>query len=69
MSLDLLYYDEIHTGEDELALEETSVIYPDIGWATYEGSLWEDDRTLLAIKSGFTWNHATDWDPGTCGIP
>jgi len=55
--LDLLYYDEIHTGEDELALEETSVIYPDIGWATMRDS-WEDDRTLLAVKSGFTWNHA-----------
>ncbi|MGI8783187.1 MAG: heparinase II/III domain-containing protein [Acidobacteriota bacterium] len=35
----------------------TSVIYPDIGWAMLRSS-WEDNATLLAVKSGFFWNHA-----------
>lgn len=34
-----------------------SCIYPDMGWATMRTS-WENDATLLAMKSGFTWNHA-----------
>ncbi len=34
-----------------------SVIYPDIGWGIMRSS-WEDDATILAVKSGFTWNHA-----------
>jgi hypothetical protein len=41
------------------ALEDvpTSSIYPDMGWATMRSS-WENDATLLAMKSGYTWNHA-----------
>ena len=35
----------------------TSVIYPDIGWVIMRSS-WEDDATMMAVKSGFTWNHA-----------
>lgn len=35
----------------------TSIIYRDIGWAMMRDS-WKDDATLLAVKSGFTWNHA-----------
>jgi hypothetical protein len=35
----------------------TSVIYPDIGWAILRSS-WQDDSTMLAVKSGFAWNHA-----------
>ena len=35
----------------------TSMLYPDIGWAMLRSS-WEDNATLLAVKSGFTWNHA-----------
>jgi hypothetical protein len=35
----------------------TSVIYPDIGWAIMRSS-WRDDSTMMAVKSGFTWNHA-----------
>lgn len=35
----------------------TAFSYPDIGWAMLRSS-WEDDATLLAVKSGFTWNHA-----------
>lgn len=35
----------------------TSFIYPDMGWATMRSS-WQNDATFLAIKSGYTWNHA-----------
>ncbi|MHC4352328.1 MAG: heparinase II/III domain-containing protein [Planctomycetota bacterium] len=34
-----------------------SAIYSDIGWAVMRSS-WEDDATMLAVKSGFAWNHA-----------
>lgn len=34
-----------------------SCIYPDMGWAMLRSS-WENDATLLAMKSGYTWNHA-----------
>ncbi|MGH9345448.1 MAG: hypothetical protein ACRD19_17000, partial [Terriglobia bacterium] len=34
-----------------------SIFYPDIGWAILRDS-WNDDTTMLAVKSGFTWNHA-----------
>lgn len=36
---------------------QTSCIYPHMGWATMRSS-WEDDATFLAMKSGYTWNHA-----------
>jgi len=35
----------------------TSVIYSDIGWAMMRSS-WQDNATMMAVKSGFTWNHA-----------
>lgn len=35
----------------------TSCIYPEMGWATMRSS-WQNDATLLAMKSGYTWNHA-----------
>jgi oligo-alginate lyase len=35
----------------------TSHLYQDMGWAVMRNS-WEDDATMLAVKSGFTWNHA-----------
>ncbi|MDF9799334.1 hypothetical protein OKW21_004597 [Catalinimonas alkaloidigena] len=35
----------------------TSHLYEDMGWASLRNS-WEDNASLLAIKSGFTWNHA-----------
>lgn len=35
----------------------TSYIYPHMGWTTMRSS-WEDDATFLAMKSGYTWNHA-----------
>ncbi len=34
-----------------------SMLYPDIGWALLRSS-WRDDATMLAVKSGFAWNHA-----------
>ncbi len=34
-----------------------SYTYPDMGWAMLRSS-WEKDATLLAVKSGYTWNHA-----------
>jgi len=34
-----------------------SVIYPEMGWSIMRSS-WENDATLLAMKSGYTWNHA-----------
>jgi hypothetical protein len=40
-----------------------SVIYRDIGWAMLRDS-WKNDATLLAVKSGFTWNH-THADAGS----
>jgi hypothetical protein len=35
----------------------TSCAYPKMGWAMLRSS-WKDDATLLAVKSGYTWNHA-----------
>ena len=34
-----------------------SHLYADMGWATLRNS-WEDNATMLAVKCGFTWNHA-----------
>ncbi|MDE3068351.1 MAG: heparinase II/III-family protein [Verrucomicrobiota bacterium] len=34
-----------------------SHVYPDMGWAMMRSS-WKNDATLLAVKSGYTWNHA-----------
>jgi hypothetical protein len=35
----------------------TSILYSHMGWAMMRSS-WETDATLLAMKSGYTWNHA-----------
>ncbi len=34
-----------------------SKLFTDFGWATMRSS-WQKDATMLAVKSGFTWNHA-----------
>jgi hypothetical protein len=34
-----------------------SMLYQDIGWAVLRSS-WQDDATMLAVKSSFAWNHA-----------
>ena len=35
----------------------TSHLWKDFGWATMRDS-WDKDATMLAVKSGMTWNHA-----------
>ena len=35
----------------------TSHLWSDFGWATMRDS-WEPDATMLAVKSGMTWNHS-----------
>lgn len=35
----------------------TSIMYSRMGWATMRSS-WQNDATMLAMKSGYTWNHA-----------
>jgi len=34
-----------------------SMLYSDIGWSMMRNN-WDNDATLLAVKSGFAWNHA-----------
>ncbi|HTG66809.1 MAG TPA: heparinase II/III family protein [Flavobacterium sp.] len=34
-----------------------SKLFSDLGWATLRDS-WKDNASMLAVKSGFTWNHA-----------
>lgn len=35
----------------------TSTVWHDFGWATLRNN-WKNDETMLAVKSGMTWNHA-----------
>jgi hypothetical protein len=53
--LALLHLNEL-SGSGENPLLE-SVIYPGMGWGVLRNS-WKENATLLAVKSGFTWNHA-----------
>lgn len=48
---------ELHKRPDAGAEPPHSCIYPEMGWAMMRSS-WENDATLLAMKSGYTWNHA-----------
>jgi len=43
-----------------------TTIYPEMGWAMLRDS-WKPDATLVAMKSGYTWNHAHA-DAGTFEI-
>lgn len=52
----LLYTPDVQHAP-EVAQAEHSRLFPDFGWASMRDS-WEKDATLLAVKSGFTWNHA-----------
>jgi len=54
--IDLLY-GQMRSPEQPPTDLPKSVLYPDIGWAVLRSS-WDDNATLLAAKSGFTWNHA-----------
>jgi len=52
-----LVYDKLN---DQQALANDfakSMLYQDIGWAVLRSS-WHDNATMLAVKSGFAWNHA-----------
>lgn len=56
---DLLY---APTDDEIAAIPETpdlplSFILPDMGWVAMRSS-WDNDATVLGIKSGYTWNHA-----------
>lgn len=35
----------------------TSAIYENMGWASLRSS-WKENASMLAVKSGYTWNHA-----------
>ena len=52
-----LLYDKLHPGESVPNDFAESILYKDIGWAVLRSS-WRNDATMLAIKSGFAWNHA-----------
>jgi len=52
-----LLYDNMQTVESVHNDFTQSMLYPDIGWAVLRSS-WRDNATMLAIKSGFAWNHA-----------
>jgi hypothetical protein len=54
--LGLLYYPE-KMDAPKLPDLPTSSLYPDMGWAMLRSS-WENNATMLAVKSGNTWNHA-----------
>lgn len=63
----LLFYPEFDTIEDDFEPElSTSSLFPDMGWATLRDS-WKADASMLAVKSGFTWNH-THADAGSYTI-
>ncbi|WP_248924278.1 heparinase II/III domain-containing protein [Paenibacillus hamazuiensis] len=55
---DFIYHERIWGAEAKSpSREEKSALYSEIGWAVMRSG-WEKDQTLLAVKSGFTWNHA-----------
>jgi len=52
----LLYTPDLSSAPAEPDMKKTA-LFPDQGWAVMRDS-WEDDATMLAVKSGKTWNHA-----------
>lgn len=46
-----------HDAPEASGEADLSIIYPQMGWATMRSS-WEDDAVFVAMKSGYTWNHA-----------
>ncbi|MGH9599737.1 MAG: heparinase II/III domain-containing protein [Terracidiphilus sp.] len=52
--LDVLRQQSLPAADGDAPL---TAIYPHLGWATMRTS-WENDATLMAMKSGYTWNHA-----------
>lgn len=51
-----LYTPEL-TRVPELPDLKLSQLFADFGWATIRTS-WKKDATMLAVKSGHTWNHS-----------
>ncbi|RXK86832.1 heparinase II/III domain-containing protein [Filimonas effusa] len=56
MPLGLVYEPEM-VNTPSLPSLPTSALYHDMDWAMMRNS-WEKDATLLAVKSGYTWNHS-----------
>ncbi|HEX8315669.1 MAG TPA: heparinase II/III family protein, partial [Flavisolibacter sp.] len=54
--LGLMYHPEKNSAPKTPDLP-TASLYPDMGWAMLRSS-WQNNATLLAVKSGYTWNHA-----------
>ncbi len=51
-----LYFPDTNGAPDVPNLAK-SQLFSDFGWATFRTS-WEKNATMLAVKSGHTWNHA-----------
>lgn len=51
-----LYYPDLSEAPTTPALPENQ-LWEDFGWATMRDS-WDKDATMLAVKSGMTWNHS-----------
>lgn len=54
---DIIFHDKIKLGAKQKPTDDKSEVYEDIGWAIFRDH-WDEDATLLAVKAGFTWNHA-----------
>lgn len=52
----LVYY-ELNPQRSPINHVAQSMLYPDIGWAILRSS-WNNNATMLAIKSSYAWNHA-----------
>ncbi|MBS2098696.1 heparinase II/III domain-containing protein [Carboxylicivirga linearis] len=56
--LGLIFHPELPLLPVDYAPEkELSKMYSDIGWVVMRDS-WQNNSTMLAVKSGFSWNHA-----------
>ncbi|WP_162633333.1 heparinase II/III domain-containing protein [Echinicola strongylocentroti] len=54
----LILYPDLPTLEGDYTPDLAhSHLYKEMDWATMRNS-WENDATMLAVKSGFSWNHA-----------
>lgn len=54
--LGLLYHPDM-SNAPKVPNKPTSEIFENFGWATMRNS-WNKNETMLAIKSGYTWNHS-----------
>lgn len=51
-----LYFPDTNNAADVPNLPKSQV-FPDFGWASFRTS-WQKNATMLAVKSGHTWNHS-----------